>query len=368
MKLLGKNDNLLIKILLWVNIILVVVYLMAAFVGFVNPDNIGFLPLLSLSYPILCVMLALTIPVWLFIRKRYAIISAFAFIITIPQVFTFSPVHYNRFWKERKPGDFTLMTYNAFGFKGPDEGIKGNPALAEILKYDADFVCLQESAQPSWLKDRGLTDEQDKLRKERYPYFEVEKNSSLGYMSKRPVELVLQEGDGVYFEFAVYRTKVFDKTSYIFNMHLESIGLTPSDKELYLNLVSTKEDKSLKGVRSRLMTKLRNAFRNRAAQAERVRTVIDSIAAKNKDAEIFVCGDFNDTPYSYSYLTIKGNLCDAYSNGSIGPTYTYNKNRFYFKIDHLFYSDENLDLVSTRRGNSRGSDHYPLISIFRKKQ
>ena len=35
-----------------------------------------------------------------------------------------------------------------------------------------------------------------------------------------------------------------------------------------------------------------------------------------------ICGDFNDTPYSYAYLTAKGDLCDAYRDGGFGPMKT----------------------------------------------
>ena len=81
-----------------------------------------------------------------------------------------------------------------------------------------------------------------------------------------------------------------------------------------------------------------------------------------------ICGDFNDTPYSYAYLTAKGDLCDAYRDGGFGPMKTYYRNRFYFHIDHILYSGDFLDATACRRGSSRASDHYPLVADFMIKK
>ena len=256
------------------------------------------------------------------------------------------------------------MTYNSFGLPGADN--KANRTITEILKYDADFVCMQEAPKIDQFKHR-IGEEQLNLLEKRYPYM-GDSNAAMCFLSKHPVNTIRTHKDKKYFAFCVYETQVFGQQAYIFNIHLESIGLTASDKELYMDLTSVNKEKTLRGVRSRLMTKLSNAFKNRAGQAEMIRGIIDSLQTVNKEARIFVCGDFNDTPYSYSYLTIKKGFNDAYADAGIGPTFTYNANRLYFHIDHILYEDDDIEAVSTRRGNSRSSDHYPLVSTFRKKE
>lgn len=356
-----------IKILLWITVTLTAIYLLSAFIGYADPNGYSFLPILGLAYPIMLSVIVLSTVFWLFLHRKYALIPLAAIIVTIPQISAFSPINYNRFWSERQESDFALMTYNTFGFKGIKKG-EYNSTVAEILKYDPDFVCMQETPKIKDLKSK-IDGNQLALLEKRYPYMGDSDSTSMSFLSKHPAKTVYSYHDKKYFAFCVYETQALGDTAFIFSLHLESIGLTPSDKELYLELTSVNsKEKSLRGVRSRLMTKLANAFKNRAKQAVMIRQMIDSLQSARSDAGIFVCGDFNDTPYSYSYLTVKGDLRDAYTDAGIGPTYTYNANRFYFKIDQLFYKGDKIEAISTRRGNSRSSDHYPLISIFRKKE
>ena len=79
---------------------------------------------------------------------------------------------------------------------------------------------------------------------------------------------------------------------------------------------------------------------------------------------MIVCGDFNDTPGSYSYRTVRGDdMRDAYLDCAFGPAITYHDNRFYFKIDHVLYRG-NLRAVDIERGRIDASDHYPLLATF----
>lgn len=365
-----RNTNLVVRILMWSNIFLAAIYLLSAYIGYINPEKCGFLALAGLSYPIFLFLMILTLPCWLILKKKYSLITVVALIITIPQILTFSPLNYNRFWSDRSKGDFVLMTYNIFGLKNEAKQTpgEGHPSINEILKYDPDFVCLQEMGDIDHLEQRGLSKAQITLLHKRYPYMIAPDSISIACFSKTPTELLRVDDDKRYFSSLIYKTVIDNTTTYIFNVHLESIGLTPDDKKLYMELTSVDDNKkSLEGVRSRLMTKLSNAFKRRASQARHIRELIDSLNSADPKANIFLCGDFNDSPYSYSYLTVKGNLHDAYTDAGIGPTYTYNANRFYFKIDQMFYKGDSIEAISTRRGNARSSDHYPLVAIFRKK-
>ena len=355
------------KILIWITAVITAAYLVSSFIGYANPKNCGFLAISGIAYPLILIAVLASLLFWLVVRRKYALIPAVALLATVPQILAFTPLHYNRFWSGRLDSDFTVMTYNTFGFRGMEIG-ETNPTVKEILKYDADFVCLQETPRIKRLKQL-MDDSQRTLLEKRYPYMGGTDSTSMCYLSKSPVKIIHSYKDNRYFAFCAYETQALGKKAVFINLHLESIGLTPSDKELYMELTSvSNKDKTLRGVRSRLMTKLSNAFKRRAEQAKMVRGYIDSLQTASPGTRIFVCGDFNDTPYSYSYLTIKGNLNDAYTDAGIGPTYTYNANRFYFRIDQLFYEADGIEAVSTRRGNSRSSDHYPIVSIFRKKQ
>lgn len=347
------------SILLWANVAVAMAYLLAAYCGYVHPVYAGYLSLMGLAYAPMLFLLLMFVPIWSFWHRRNLLVTAAALLLSLPRLWAFCPV--NPGGPER--GDFRLMTYNTYGMAVGEEGEVST--LDEILNADPDFVCIQETedaksmegdfGDSTWSRFTGT-----------YPYRSVaEGGEGIGYFSKFPAEVVVEEKSGPYFFLAVYRTRLQDRTAYIVNMHLESIGLTHSDKLLYRRLTSVDTlDRSLEGVRSRLMAKLRGAFVRRAGQAERVREVVDSLRETNPEADFFVCGDFNDTPGSYAYRTVRGDFNDAYSDGATGATHTYNKDRFYFRIDHIFYATGRWNVVSARRGSSRASDHYPLIADF----
>ena len=362
----GKFHNFIIKTFLVINILLTIVYLCSAFGGYGKPEHLSYLPLLVLSYPITVILNLLFGIAWLFVKKRYSLISFISIAVTLPQFLTFSPFNFNRFNKEKNSaGSYTLMTYNVYDLRKYSEA-DGNYGIEEIIKYDPDFVCMQEVWNAENIKDvHGISDRQVKILQKRYPY---RGGFYLGFYSKHPTQFIESFKDDKYFCYEIYQTKIHEHDTYIINMHLESIGLTDSDKELYLELTNIKDKKkTIRGVRSQLMRKLKHAFVNRQNQSHLIKNAIDSLTQVNPKAEIIACGDFNDTPYSYSYRTIKGDFFDAYSEAGIGPVYTYNADRFFFRIDHIFYNGKNLEAVSTRRGKDKASDHYPLITVFKER-
>ena len=82
------------------------------------------------------------------------------------------------------------------------------------------------------------------------------------------------------------------------------------------------------------------------------------------DANVIVCGDFNDTPTSWAYRTICGNdMKDAYAENSFGFKITYHDSHFWLTIDHILYRG-NLRAVDFNRYDVKVSDHYPIMATF----
>lgn len=366
----SKISRITLLVALSANFLLVALYLLSAYVGYASPFVTGYLTLSGLAYPVFLLLLLLTIPLWLMVKRRYALINIAVIMVTLPQFLAFFPMNLHFGYDEpADSGTFKVMTYNVFNFQNNDTANKGriHPTLTELLKYDADFICIQETADLRLLARNEQDNTQYKLLLKRYPYTLINDRTSLGYLSKQPTTLLRTLKGSRYFSAEIYRTTLGGDTTLLLNTHLESIGLTESDKQLYMELTSVNDnDKTLHGVRSQLMDKLTKAFRNRSKQAAQIATALDSLRHEFPGKSIIVCGDFNDTPYSYAYLTVKGDMHDAYTDAAFGPTYTYNQNRFYFKIDHLLY-EGNIEAVNTVRGSARSSDHYPIISTFKTR-
>ena len=108
-----------------------------------------------------------------------------------------------------------------------------------------------------------------------------------------------------------------------------------------------------------IIPKLLDAFKMRAQQVDSIAKFLDSATA-----DVILMGDFNDVPGSYAYRAMtKSGLKDAYNSCAFGPMITYNDNRFYFRIDHIFYRGA-MKAVRVKRGNLKSSDHYPLKATF----
>lgn len=351
-----------VKTAFWLNIAVAAVYIASAYAGYADPRSCGYLSLLVLAFPIFLVALLCFAVLWTVVCRRNLWVTGAAIVLTIPQLLAFCPLNFGSELSEKH--DFRIMTYNTFGMP---EAEQGATIADEILLYNPDFVCMQETPDTQGIKYRYKGLLWDELTA-RYPHIDVCLTTSLGYLSKRPVKTVEVYDDNKYFCYAVYQSSIGNRLAFIINTHLESIGLTKSDKRLYMGLTSPKQKHSIRGVRSRLMSKLRNAFEQRAEQAEIIRAKADSLHTAQPEAVVMICGDFNDTPYSYAYLTAKGDLCDAYRDGGFGPLKTYYRNRFYFHIDHILYSGDFLDATACRRGSSQASDHYPLVADFMIKK
>lgn len=207
----------------------------------------------------------------------------------------------------------------------------------------------------------------------RYPYRSAGPRD-LVILSKQPYTVMpdttlinnqLIDGDNKHFHYygKVFDLKVKGHDLRIVNLHMQSIGLTSDDKQLYNDIatlnrkVNTKSE--LRDVKHSLYDKLSVAFSRRAGEAEAVRRIVDA-SGRN----VIVCGDFNDTPGSYSYLTVKGDdMRDSYVDCARWPVNTFNSSRLYFKIDHMLYRGgmRAIKAMSPRVG---ASDHYPLVTTF----
>lgn len=333
-------------------------YLASAFIGYLHPHSAGYLSLLALAYPLMLIIEVCFAFLLMLVERRLLIVLAVVLAATWPQISAFCPLNFTT----NNDCNFRLMTYNTYGMTNRDaEDERG--VLGQILDNDADFVCLQE-AQSDELFRYYTTDDVLRQLKERYPYIHLS-GENIGYMSKRPVTLLTEKHEDMYFYYAIYRTDVDGQLIFIINTHLQSIGLSKKDKQLYMHLTHpTRSGTSLRGVRSGLMTKLRSAFTERAPQAEKIDSLARNLTAKNPDAAIIIAGDFNDTPYSYAYLQACNGRRDAYRDGGLGPVVTYNSNRFYFHIDQILY-EGNIKATKCRRGHSRSSDHYSLTADFK---
>jgi endonuclease/exonuclease/phosphatase family metal-dependent hydrolase len=138
-------------------------------------------------------------------------------------------------------------------------------------------------------------------------------------------------------------------------MHLQSIAFSKDDYKYADDLKNDVEAEDMARSKN-ILKRLKRAFIKRSKQA-------DLIAASIKSCTypVIVCGDFNDTPASYAYKTIRGNLLDSFIESGNGLGRSYIGKFPSFRIDYILHSDkfEAHDFITIRE---ELSDHFPIVT------
>lgn len=358
-----NRNNLLLACGIAINVIAAMATIFTGYSGYISPEIMPFAGLAGMTFPLWLILDIIIIIADVVSIRKLAIIPSTALILCISPILTFSPVNLpaDNLSADEQDRAFTVLNYNVLNFIDHEGHYPDsiNRTIQYILSTDADIVCLQECEYLAPFAKYHVAEEQIDSLKERYPYYIVGRRGQ-SVLSKYPLmHIPLPIGAEDKGDMAAYRTNVKGHPLTIFNVHLQSIGFTVSDKELFLELTSMPIDESLSRIRAQLVSKLYGAYFQRARQARQLRSYIDMLGGN-----IILCGDFNDIPGCYALRTIAGDtMHDAYIETASGPKITYNANRFYFRIDHVLYQGE-MDAVSVVRGNIPSSDHYPLLTTY----
>jgi endonuclease/exonuclease/phosphatase family metal-dependent hydrolase len=143
----------------------------------------------------------------------------------------------------------------------------------------------------------------------------------------------------------------FGKTIRIYNTHLEShsISFTALIKKM------SKSHKVSDDI-IQVHDKMASTFKKRAMQ-------VDAIAkhASESNFPAIICGDFNDTPMSYTYHNLTKERKDSFKESGKGFSSTYSHLWPLLRIDYILYPKDYWSLSHTTKRVSF-SDHYPVIS------
>jgi len=351
------------------NIIAIVLLASSSLAWKVSPLKTNFFSYIGLGFGIIVFVNIVYLLMWVIFSKwKLALISLIALLVCYKPILTFFPLHL--FPKEAPQKSIKVLTYNVEGFRNEmQKNASTHPILEYIANADADIVCLQEymisKTGQSLISQRDI----NKILKN-YPYHSVTGLESSGKyhiyglacFSKFPIvntkEILF---DSSYNGAAIYTVTIDNLPYTVVNVHLESNQITAEDKKLYSDFLQNKETANFEEVTTNIRSRLGRAYRKRAHQVRK----INNSLAKEKTEGIILCGDFNDTPISYAYHQLKGNLSDAYASTGFGPGITYHEDFFLFRIDYIMHS-KNMKAYRAKVDKVTYSDHYPVYTFLER--
>ncbi len=344
-----------------INLFLAILMAASAFSPYIDPTKHPVLACFGLTFPVFFLLNLLFIVFWIFFKKRYALISLLAFLACGHAVRICCPLNMH---KETPPESFKLLSYNVMAFANDIKHTQEspNPVLAYLLESDADIICIQEFIEGSNKYQLRKADIHKALKD--YPYRTYQhigtNTNGLACYSRFPI--LSQQPipyESLYNGSAMYQLNINGDTVVIINNHLESNKLTIQDKKIYVDMIKDPKKEKVKEGTRLIISKLAQAGAIRAQQAKIISHLSDSL--KQIGRTFIICGDFNDTPISYTYRKISEGLNDAFVQSGNGMGISYNQKGFYFRIDNILLS-KNLEAYHCEVNNSiKDSDHYPIL-------
>jgi len=335
------------KIMFFLNIVLTVVTFSIYILPFLAPKSFPLLAVLTLFMPVFFVLNGLFFLYWAIQFKKRLILSGLVLltgITFISKFYKFSPTEYVEDEK-----DFSVMSYNVrlFNvFKWLDrEDIPAN-IKAFIDEKDPDILCIQEYSNSAHLDL--------KVYPHRYIFIEGNQiKTGQAIFSKFPIinegNIIFPKSDNNVIYADIKRGKDIIR---VYNMHLQSIKISPDVDKISSDIDNVNQQKS-----QQILSRISKGFRQQQEQAEIFKENI-----KQSQYPIIICGDMNNSPFSYVYRSIKGKLKDTFEEAGEGFGATYKFKYYPARIDYIF-SDSKMKVKQFESfSDFENSDHYPIMT------
>jgi endonuclease/exonuclease/phosphatase family metal-dependent hydrolase len=353
----GFLRKLIQNIFLAVNIIAAIALLSSYLVQEVNPAKFWIPSVLGLGYPYFLTTNVLFVFFWLIIKRRLMLISLvciFAGIHINSSYIQFFPSH-----TKREDG-IKVLSYNVQNFYSYFGKKKNRLKIIDyIAAQKADIICLQETKLQ---KEGALNPVKLKSMFPGINHCQLAHQSKWGgpvtFTSYPIVSMGELRFDDTKNMVIFSDLRIGNDTVRIYNCHLQSYGINTSAYSIIDTLGF--ESKKLKEMRS-IGSKLKWGNIYRSKQVIKLSNHISKCPY-----QVIVCGDFNDTPISFTYGKISSTLKDSFVESGRGISNTYRGKLPQNRIDYIFHSS-GFKAYNYQRLDADYSDHYPISTLLVKR-
>ncbi|MBN2610297.1 MAG: endonuclease/exonuclease/phosphatase family protein [Bacteroidales bacterium] len=354
------------KVFLTINLIIALLLLVSGLSVHISPEKAWFFAFFGLMFPYILLLNLIFIIFWLVFKRIYILVSLAVIILCWSSISKFVQVNIGSNRKPEMHDNVKLLSFNVRLFNYYN-WLKIKSAHHDILNFikdeNAGIICLQEILT---MKNTSLAEDSVKKQLSATPYSHIyysagtrdNRGFGMATFSKYPII-----GKGVVHFTGSSNTAIFSDIKVngnilrIYNCHLQSTQLGKSDYNFIDSLIFGYDNNRMDEIMN-ISRRLKNAYIKRAKQVDQLNAHI-----LRSPYPVVLCGDFNDTPVSYTYHVLKQNMRDAYLESGSGIGNTYFGNFPYFRIDYIIHS-KSLDSFGFKTKKVKLSDHLPLVCGF----
>ncbi len=346
--------------LFFLNILIVIALIISYLSVFIPPDKFWIPALFGLAFPFLAIGNIIFMVFWLFVKPKFLTLSLITFLVG----FGFHTRYFQLAGKHTKKEGIKVLSYNVRHFAGDGDANQKDNAqrIVDFLnEQEADIICLQETR----LRKNNIFNLPKTVKNlksiEHYQYARSSTTFGSVTMTRFPIINMGEIRFGNSRNMSIYTDIIIaPDTIRVFNVHLQSYLIDPN-KYSIIESPGLDEEQDIKEMRE-MGSKYKNAVKLRAEQAREIRKYIDE-----SPYPAIICGDFNDSPISYSYQELRGKFKDAFVSSGKGFGRTYIGKLPSYRIDNILYSDC-FKSYNFKTVDFRMSDHLPVSCTLIKKE
>ena len=308
--------------------------------SYVPPKSYALISTLSLSVPLLIVLNILFAVYWLIKLKKQVVLSILVLVVGYNQVLSFY-----KFSSESTPKSedtFTMMSYNVRLFNVynwiEDETIPAK--IQEFISEESpNILCFQEYDSSTDLDFKAYPFKHQ--TNPSYNKSELAILSTYKILNSGFIDFPNSANSAIFADVLIK-----SDTLRVYNVHLQSSGIDTN-----VDVESLDSEQS-----NKLLKRLRITFKAQQSQAELVANHVAKSPYK-----VLMCGDFNNTVYSYVYRILKGDLLDAFETSGTGFGSTFDFKYFPVRIDFIL-ADQSFKVGTFKNYSVPYSDHFPILT------
>lgn len=362
-----KNLSFFNKIIFLFNLLAEFALFLSYLASFVSPEKFWILAFFGLAFPFILAANILFVIYWAVQLKWQFMISLVA--IAIGYKFLLSFYAYNpKAIDSSGKNAIKVLSYNVrlFDLYNWSENKETRDKIVALLKEEKpQILCIQEFFHDNtgYFPTINHIKEIEGIKKHFLHNYVSMKDtawwgiaifSAFPIIDKGVIEFEKSHGN-----LCIYADMKINKdTVRVYNLHLQSVKFKPEDYKILDQIENYKNENNILLISGkRIVWRLKEAFQKRAPQVDIISKHIRKCPYK-----VLVCGDFNDTPTSYTYHNLSKGLSDAFIESGNGFGNTYIGKAPSFRIDYILHSPEILS-SAFRVLPEKLSDHH-AVSCF----